>query len=409
MRQGTSLGRAIGRAWKTAIIHSLVLTAAGCMPESGSELGASPAARERGSEAEAWAGQGAAEPLVLPEIPDQIPAQVPPPCAQAPTHLGDVLAAFDRDRMQPPGYNYPEANWREPTAAELSAARAMMLSLLAGDHAAAGTSAAAAGYRLCRDGSVILVEPLVLGEGWPTLTLRMSAAAELIIGVPHAWYELGTLDIGKELFAQLGARALVVAGAHRCASADVVTCTGTTEICGEASGYRTSDAAHASDSLFQVFHEALIDVLVDDWVINLHGMSDEGISISDGIESSTDTSGAAARVAHAMYRQLREHGDSALSTLTTCIDGLRRITHENRLCGRNNLQGRYANGSANSCTDDAPDASGRFIHVELSDPVRENHLQDLVDAFAAALPNGPLAAGGILSPDMASGSLSLDN
>ena len=63
----------------------------------------------------------------------------------------------------------------------------------------------------------------------------------LIIEVPHPVADWFTDPQAVTIFRQSRARALLVAGTHRCANSDFSTCTGQTWACGPLEAYRVSD------------------------------------------------------------------------------------------------------------------------------------------------------------------------
>jgi hypothetical protein len=117
------------------------------------------------------------------------------------------------------------------TATEL---RAALKAFWADDLETAVASASAASYTLCREGDVTLWRSTA-GAGHATLASRTGGAPRpVVVGVPHPLFELNTPQEGLDAFTKLKARALVVAGAHRCASSTSSSCSGTTGVCGTA-------------------------------------------------------------------------------------------------------------------------------------------------------------------------------
>jgi len=121
--------------------------------------------------------------------------------------------------------------------------------------------------------------------------------------------------------------------------------------------------AHSMHSFFQVVHEYLTLRYDLAWILSLHGMSDDGVSISDGTNHALGKESAAARVGLALMDDFPEEYVSSCNAW----EGAR---VEHRLCGTTNVQGRFVNGSKSPCTDEAPKSSGRFIHLEQSLSVR---------------------------------------
>jgi hypothetical protein len=95
--------------------------------------------------------------------------------------------------------------------------------------------------------------------------------SEAVIQVPHPIADDRTALQGADLFRRLKARALMIAGAHRCANADFSPCSGTTVACGPLEPYRSSDVAHAAQTAFQAAHKALVPCGGARVAVQLHG------------------------------------------------------------------------------------------------------------------------------------------
>jgi hypothetical protein len=135
--------------------------------------------------------------------------------------------------------------------------------------------------------------------------------------------------------------------------------------------------AHVTESTFQAAHEALAEAHPADWVLSVHGMSGDGVSLSDGTTLPGDGSSAAARVGVAMVAALPEE------YVTSCNDWPGAVV-DARLCGTTNTQGRHVNGAADPCEDAATAAAGRFVHMEQSPAVRGQQ-GAVIGALRAAL------------------------
>jgi hypothetical protein len=110
----------------------------------------------------------------------------------------------------------------------------------------------------------MLREDTPVSTGWGTYVFRTAEGSQdsteqfsLIIEVPHPVADWFTDPQAVTIFRQSRARALLVAGTHRCANSDFSTCTGQTWACGPLEAYRVSDAAHTAWSMFQATHRAL--------------------------------------------------------------------------------------------------------------------------------------------------------
>ena len=238
------------------------------------------------------------------------------------------------------------------------------------------SAASSVNYTVCQSDSLVLWAPEIPGPA--AVLLRTGEAAPLILGAPHPLYDIDTLDEAVVLFEQTGARALIAAGAHRCTNTAVSICSGTSSVCtGASEAYRISDMAHVTDSFYQAAHRVLVDRFADDLVVSVHGMSRDGISLSDGTTEPTTADAPVARLAAALITALPEEA----ADITTCNDypGAERETH---LCGTTNTQGRLVNGG--SCTEAASAASGRFIHLEQSRTVRADPMS-VAEALSVVL------------------------
>ncbi len=179
----------------------------------------------------------------------------------------------------------------------------------------------------------------------------------LVLQAPHAWYDRETGRLACALFEQGVGRALMVNSAHRHAPSQ-----------GDSTGLGTSlgaDVAHRPDSVFQAATLGVVDALNDPLVVQLHGFgSSHGSYAAVLSEGATFQPSAWLRAAvSTLEASLGRHG--ALVT-----------GHEvPELAGRTNVQSQALTGQ------------GRFMHVELSLPVRQALLGDngLLERFGRAL------------------------
>ncbi len=280
-------------------------------------------------------------------------------------------------RASAPGAD--SAGYVSPSAPLTTALRSALTLLLAGEGAAALDAAADAGYGLCRDGDAVLLRPVSSGVGHAWVAVRTGVARPIVVGLPHPNFETRTLDQGIAAWSQLGARALVVAGTHRCANPVASGCDGTTGVCGVVSEpYRASDMAHTEGSYFHAAHEALLTAEPALVVLSLHGMSGAGISLSNGTSDPVGPTSLLAALAQSLAAAL------PAENITACNENAG-VPRELRLCGSTNAQGRLVNGSAAACTQAASQAADRFLHLEQSLSIR-NDAQPVIDALDAVLP-----------------------
>lgn len=304
---------------------------------------------------------------------------------------------------------YPGANTEGfvvPDPAELSAFYDASAALMADDWAAAEASASLVGYQavLLQDNGT---RPLLLalvpepwsaaqpfgGDGRGVFIARATrdSTVDVVLEAPHPRYDTRSGLVAAMAFRQLAARALAVAGTHRCANMMLSMCSGTTGACGgSGQPYRESDMAHTADGFFQAFHEAA-DAAQPATLLQVHGMSsapDEPIaSISDGTSANlADEQYASNQLAAAIGSFASAAGSS--KDAGSC----NRSGDPNLLCGSTNTQGRFTNGvaSADVCTMSSGGmASGRFLHAELAPELRDPNSsigpQVFIDALASSL------------------------
>ena len=288
-----------------------------------------------------------------------------------------IVALLPGVRTAAPGPD--SSGFAPPDPQSTGALRTAIQDLLADESQAALTAAGAAGYTVCRDGDAVLLRPVetIAGHAW--IALRPSVARSILVGLPHVSFELRTLDEGLLAWTQLNARALVVAGTHRCANPVASGCSGSTGVCGVSSEpYRESDMAHTESSYFHAAHAALLAAAAALVVLSLHGMSGSGISLSDGTTDPVAPTSLLAATAQELATAL------PAENITACNAGAG-VTQEVRLCGTTNTQGRLVNGSVAPCTQTAPATADRFLHLEQSLTIR-NNAQTVVDALDAVLP-----------------------
>ena len=238
------------------------------------------------------------------------------------------------------------------------------------------------------------------GRGFYFVRPRAGVLRRLVIQAPHAVEDERTGVLGSEIFRASGARALMLTGADRCASNIVSTCTGSTD-CGD---HTVADGAHSVDAFFHIFHEEVGSEHADTHVLQLHGFfangSDPEFSVSDGkkIDNASDS-----YLPNAIYVDLQARMLAANPGLTRNGASCNKAGHQEFNCGTDSVQGREFNGSADACGDDATSANGRFIHLEMSNDLREPgglYSQQLViDSVNAVFPKKAMAGDRIWADD----------
>ena len=121
---------------------------------------------------------------------------------------------------------------------------------------------------------IMLREITPVIAGWGTYVFRQDKnASPLVIEVPHPIADWNTEIEGVEIFRKVNARALLVAGAHRCANNVYSPCTGTTIACGQVEPYRISDVNHTAQNVFHATHQIVAGCQDDLVALQLHGNS----------------------------------------------------------------------------------------------------------------------------------------
>lgn len=210
----------------------------------------------------------------------------------------------------------------------------------------------------------LVVEERAPHHGGGTFAVNLAPARDLWLEAPHADSDTGTLAEAVDHAIRLGARALLITGANRCADAAYTRCDGTTAVCG--GHLRISDAAHSPDNDFTAAHRALRDTYPSALAISVHGMETDGTEaavVSDG-STGKRTSSISIPLRDAINQQLTGT-QRAWSCNDSKDDGNYRA-----LCGTTNVQGRIDNQSADACFSFTSQSLGHFLHIEQSSAMR---------------------------------------
>jgi hypothetical protein len=209
---------------------------------------------------------------------------------------------------------------------------------------------------------------------------------------PHADSDEGTLLQSATNLVALGARAMLVTGANRCADAAPSPCSGTTTVCGKR-GLRVSDAAHYPNTFFTAAHRALRATYPDGVTVSIHGMEGpsggEAAIVTDGTDVD-HPGGLSVRLRNALNQHLTGKR-RAYSCNAPADQGDHRP-----LCGTANVQGRIDNGVADACYATATVATDRFLQLEQSAQLRGTGLSSqsvtraLSDVVPCSLPGAGL-------------------
>ena len=256
------------------------------------------------------------------------------------------------------------------------ALRHLLKALISGDETTALTHGEQGGFKIFsfkRETDYVfgITDDIRPDEG-PTIILNPQATKDLIAGAPHPSNENGTFQQAVLLVTGTGARAAIIAGAHRCASRTFVSCDGRTPTCGAYEAYRTSDVAHSPRSLFHVAHKVLAMAWPRSIILSLHGMRTDrkgvrtSVILSNGIKNTdANKNTAASRLRVAMTAMLPVEG-----AVVSCNLSTDRQHKFRQLCGTTNVQGRMINGDDDVCHGSVYNGTGRFIHIEQDRKVR---------------------------------------
>ena len=340
--------------------------------------------------ATACGGSGAVQdPGGVPETSSD-PRPEPESTATLPASLkarrGDLRAYLLRSvNIAPPR----SEGFREPRGTELVAFERALQQVLAGNDPSASRELGSLGYAVStfsddNGGSWLILEEKPVRRGGGTFVFNLEPARDLWLEAPHADSDEGTLQESIDQLLSLGARALLITGSNRCASAATTACGETnTVFCG--GNLRVSDSAHHPYSFFTAAHRALRAQYPSAVAVSLHGMEQQDNQtaiISDGT-SLPRPSALSVRLRNALNQRLPA-SDRAFS----CNDPADNGKHRG-LCGLSNIQGRIDNGAADACYQEAPSAGDRFLHLEQGPSLRlpdQPDRQAVAEALAETVP-----------------------
>lgn len=305
-------------------------------------------------------------------------------CAGLPAESGSLASRLANAPISRSG----SGNYRQATAAEQATFQSAFQSALRGELVALATFKDVGFKTSCyTDGGGtrwLVIEDATSGRAGGRFAINLAPARDLWFEAPHPDSDENTEYMAADLSAQLGARAVVVSGSHRCTSNQATTCSGHTSPCGD---IKVSDVAHDMENFFTAAHKALRTSFASATAVSVHGMTPlngEAAVISDGTDLKRAGS-ISAKVRDAINGELR-----STSRAMSCND----VADSNyrKVCGVTNVQGRFDNGSTNACTVDAPRASDRFVHLEQSAALRGTATQPgvgpeaVTKGFAAVVP-----------------------
>jgi hypothetical protein len=162
--------------------------------------------------------------------------------------------------------------------------------------------------------SVLLIHELPLTGRHDVALLNPFPERDVVIEIPHGSFETGTVADGLDLFDRSGARALIIAGADRCAASTPSACDGKTAVRGEGDefngplrSYATSDVAHSLSNVFHTIHVSMASRWPHARFIQFHGMKPGPTSVilSDGSKNfSSETASWSNEVRNVLRRKM---------------------------------------------------------------------------------------------------------
>ncbi len=228
-----------------------------------------------------------------------------------------------------------------------------------------GTSVRAARYHL------LLTD--ATSDHQATIVINPSPARNVIVETPHAGYDTGTQREGAYIYRELGARALLLNRARRCALSALSTCSaperGTSVCTNFADNYPKSDAAHWHEGALHHAHVEL-ERRYHPLAVQLHVMmlkpSIWAVAANGRKASLGDDAGAISnRFRNALQGLVDDYGGQACSCQMSTD-----VRHE-AMCGEQNVQGLFTNSGGSlaltNCSTSTYDANDRFLHVEQSE------------------------------------------
>jgi hypothetical protein len=282
-----------------------------------------------------------------------------------------------------------------PTTAARDAFAQTVVAILGGNEAAACSLPPS--YRLMRmvDPTAgplrVVAEVTASGQPVPALfygtyvapRVVPSPSRALVVEAPHPLFDIDTELQATAVFVRSAARALLVAGAHRCTDLDASACSGTTNACDPTEEpYRISDAAHEDGLPFNAVHDLLSDGDASLLFLQLHGNGEPcPTALVSDCSGAWNDAGAAATLAGALAAQGIAIGPCGAGYPTATCD----------LCGTDNVQARYTAGSPAACTE-LGTHYGRFVHVEQQLSLRQapdagvGGYEPMIDAVLTTFP-----------------------
>lgn len=263
----------------------------------------------------------------------------------------------------------------------------MARALANGDLTSARDQASAVGYHVVRlrtpaECYWALTPPDAAPRGQATLVVRDAWARDLLIEAPHVPYDGNTDAEAALVFESTRARAVLVAGAQRCASKEKSGCNSNTQ-CGSSS--KESDPSHSVHTAFHAMHLGLATAPQTTFAVQFH--TNLELSLNGNILVSNGTRAPSPRT-KVLFDALAARGVDP----GTCDDPLRPVG-QTAFCGTTSTQALASNGVSDACTGAATTTSDLFLHVEQNSRKLDDVVgwsasvgQAIVDAFPARAP-----------------------
>jgi hypothetical protein len=260
---------------------------------------------------------------------------------------------------------------------QLAAVGAAARALLDGDVATARTQAVAVGYRVAAlvtpaECFLLLAPTDAAPAGQATLVVRPNWRRNLVVEAPHVPNDGNTDLEGAIVFANTAARALVIAGARRCASPIDSGCFASTECSSSGTPYE-SDPAHSLRTALHGMHLAVAVGASASLSLQLHTNLEPTLNGDARVSDGTKIAGAGPH-ARAFYEALAAGGGD----IRSCNDAAN-PPPSGAFCGTINSQGLATNAAPPpACTRLATGSNDQFLHLEQASA----HLQNELDAWS---------------------------
>lgn len=265
-------------------------------------------------------------------------------------------------------------------AAQMGAVGAAATALMTDDIEGARAHAQAAGFRasaLVTPGECfwLLAPTSSAPAGQALLIVRRGWHRDLVVEAPHVPNDGNTDREAAVVFDGVGARALILAGAQRCASTANSGCFASTQ-CNAQGIPVESDPSHSIHTAFHAIHLAIAANGAPSMTLQLHTNLELQLN-GDARLSNGTRLGTAGPHVQALYQTLLSGGGD----IRSCNDAANPAP-SGAFCGETNSQALATNGaSPPECNRTATAANDRFLHLEQASA----HLQNELDAWSSRI------------------------